>query len=116
MVYYVLEYIDARRQYTPAWQASLNFIGCHASKSAFSCVYLFLQMMIDGACLLDRVLKKACSTVLTMSLAPDVYGEIAALLRNAEGGDFLVKSVADLFVDLHAVAAHGCGTRRTPMG
>ena len=35
-----------------------------------------------------------------MALAPHVYGEIADLLRKAEGGDFLVKSVSDLFVVL----------------
>ena len=35
-----------------------------------------------------------------MALAPHVYGEIAGLLRKAEGGDFLVKSVSDLFVVL----------------
>ena len=35
-----------------------------------------------------------------MALAPHVYGEIAELLRKAEGGDFLVKSVSDLFVVL----------------
>ena len=35
-----------------------------------------------------------------MSLAPHVYGEIAGLLRKAEGGDFLVKSVSDLFLVL----------------
>ena len=32
-----------------------------------------------------------------MPLAPEVYGEIAALLRKSEGGDFLVKSVSELF-------------------
>ena len=35
-----------------------------------------------------------------MSLAPHVYGEIAGLLRKAEGRDFLVKSVSDLFLVL----------------
>lgn len=35
-----------------------------------------------------------------MPLQPEVYGEIAGLLRKAEGGDFLVKSVSDLFVVL----------------
>ena len=35
-----------------------------------------------------------------MALAPHVYGEIAGLVRKAEGGDFLVKSVSDLFVVL----------------
>ena len=76
---------------------------------------MFLQMVIDGACLLDRVLRKACNTVRAMPLAPDVYGEIAALLRKAamklssEVGLRPVRGAPkEWLADGRAVAAHGC--------
>ena len=66
------------------------------------------MLMIDGAFLLEFVESPLSKTV------PEVYGEIAALLRKAEGGDFLVKSAADLFLVLRK---HGLltDTRLPPM-
>ena len=61
------------------------------------------MLMIDGACLLEFVESP-------LPLQPEVYGEIAGLLRKAEGGDFLVKSVADLFLVLRK---HGLVTDST---
>ena len=57
------------------------------------------MLMIDGACKLEFV-ESPCPSTCSMPLQPEIYGEIAALLRKVEGGDFLVKSAADLFLVL----------------
>ena len=73
-----------------------------------------MLMMIDGAFLLEFVESPLSKTV------PEVYGEIAALLRKAEGGDFLVKSAADLSWSSESMAfsrtrgCHPCLWGHTP--